>query len=64
MAKVKRTYARGEFNALLAVADEPTPDDVTILADGRRLDTPDKVRAFYTELCKPEPDLNDLDLDV
>ncbi|CAN5810474.1 hypothetical protein BH24ACT5_BH24ACT5_01570 [soil metagenome] len=27
----------------------PTSDDVTILGDGRRLDTADKVRAFVAE---------------
>jgi len=27
-----------------------TPDDVTVLADGRRLDTPEKVRAWVDEV--------------
>lgn len=31
-------------------APPPTADDVTILADGRRLDTPEKVRAWVDEL--------------
>lgn len=64
MAGPQRSYTREEFNAWHAGADDPTPDDVTILADGRRLDTPDKVRAFYAELRKPEPNLDDLDLDL
>lgn len=62
MAQPMRTYSREEFNARHADAGEPTPDDVSILADGRRLDTPDKVRAFYAEMRKSEPDLDGLDL--
>lgn len=30
----------------------PTPDDVTILRDGTRLDTPAKVRAWVDELVR------------
>ena len=30
-------------------AQQPTPDDVTILLDGRRLDTPEKVRAYVAQ---------------
>lgn len=30
-------------------ARPPTADDVTILRDGRRLDTADKIRAFVAE---------------
>lgn len=57
-----RTYSREEFNELMAGAAEPTPDDVSILSDGRRLDTPEKVRAFIAEMQKPEPDIDGLDL--
>jgi hypothetical protein len=31
-------------------APEPTEDDVCITHDGRRLDSPEKVRAFLDEL--------------
>ena len=63
MTEPRRSYARGEFNALMAGAGEPTPDDVSVLDDGRRLDTPAKVLAFVDELKKPNPDLDNLDLD-
>jgi hypothetical protein len=29
----------------------PTDDDVSVALDGRRLDTPDKVRAFLVEVA-------------
>ncbi len=35
---------------LLADAGAPTDDDVSITADGRRLDSPDKVIAFLEEI--------------
>lgn len=62
MASPVRSYTRDEFNALVADAGEPTPDDVTVLVDGRRLDTPDKVRAFYAAMRNAEPDIDGLDL--
>lgn len=34
----------------LAGSQPPTEDDVSITRDGRRLDTPDKVRAFIEEI--------------
>jgi hypothetical protein len=37
-------------NELFAAAGAPTPDDVSITLDGRRLDTKDKVLAFVAEL--------------
>lgn len=37
------------FSETVAGATPPAADDVTILAGGRRLDTPDKVRAFVAE---------------
>lgn len=40
---------------LLADADDPTPDDVTITVDGRRIDTPDKLRAFVAEFERDHP---------
>ena len=33
----------------------PTGDDTTILRDGRRLDTAEKVRAFVAELRSEQP---------
>ena len=43
-------YGREEFNALFAGLQPPTDDDVSITADGRRLDTPEKVLAFLEEI--------------
>ena len=43
-------YGRDEFNALFAGLQPPTDDDVSITADGRRLDTPEKVVAFLEEI--------------
>lgn len=57
-----RSYSREEFNALVADAPEPTSDDVSVLVDGRRVDTPEKVRAFVAEMQQPEPDLDGSDL--
>lgn len=61
MAQSMRSFSREEFNARHADVREPTPDDVSILTDGRRLDTPAKVRAFIAEMQKPEPDVAGLD---
>jgi hypothetical protein len=57
-----RSYSREEFNALVVDAPEPTSDDVSVLVDGRRLDSCEKVRAFVAEMQQPEPDLDGLDL--
>ena len=57
-----RSYSREELNALVADAPEPSLDDVSGLADGRLLDTREKVRAFVAEMRQPEPDLDGLDL--
>lgn len=40
---------RERFSETVRGATDPTVDDVTILRDGRRLDTPEKVRAFVAE---------------
>ncbi|MBV6510073.1 MAG: hypothetical protein JJLCMIEE_03193 [Acidimicrobiales bacterium] len=41
----------GEFNELLREAPPPTVDDVSITADGERLDTKEKVLAFCERLA-------------
>jgi hypothetical protein len=45
-------YRKGELNALLACGEHraPTSDDVSVTIDGRRLDSPTKVRAWLEEL--------------
>lgn len=40
-----------EWASRVNAAPPPTPDDVTILKDGRRLDTPEKVIAWVHELA-------------
>lgn len=45
-----RVFAPGEFNELFRDAPPPTPDDVSITMDGRRLDTAEKVIEFFAEL--------------
>lgn len=47
-ARLVRTF--DEIAELMRTAPPPTADDVTILADGRRLDTPEKVRAWVHEM--------------
>ncbi len=49
---MKTTFRRGELNQLLDSAERsrPTPDEVCVTADGRRLDTPDKLIAWLEEL--------------
>lgn len=46
-----RAFERGEFNELFRGALPPTADDVSITADGRRLDTAEKVIEFCAELA-------------
>ena len=41
---------RAAFNAMLRDSPGPTADDVSITADGRRLDSKDAVIAFFAEL--------------
>jgi len=50
MAQVKSHYEWEEVDALLAGGDPPTPDDVSITSDGRRLDSAEAVIAFVEEL--------------
>ena len=57
-----RSYTREEFNARFAGMAPPTPDDVTILTDGRRLDTPAKVIAFVDWMNEHRDHLDEVDL--
>jgi len=50
MAKVKAHYDWEEVEALLAGGGPSTEDDVSITADGRRLDSAEAVIAFFEEL--------------
>ncbi|MCU1497707.1 MAG: hypothetical protein JWM47_1660 [Acidimicrobiales bacterium] len=50
MSKIKASYTKAEFNELFAGAAPPTDDDVSITMDGRRLDSPEAVIAFFREL--------------
>lgn len=47
---VERVLTAEEFNEMLRDAPPPTPDDVSITTDGRRLDTKEAVLAFVAEL--------------
>ena len=47
---MKTSYAPGELAELLADAEAPTDDDVSVTEDGRRLDTAEAVIAFFDEL--------------
>jgi len=44
--RVERVLTRDEFNDMLRDAPLPTPDDVSITTDGRRLDTKEAVLEF------------------
>lgn len=39
-----------EIAEILRTAPPPTPDDVTVLKDGRRIDSAEKARAWAAEL--------------
>lgn len=45
-----RVLTWDEWNELARNALPPTPDDVSITSDGRRLDTAEKVIEFFAEL--------------
>jgi hypothetical protein len=47
-AKLVRTLH--EMLAEMEAGPPPTPDDVCVAADGTRLDTPEKVRAWIDEV--------------
>jgi hypothetical protein len=40
-----------EFEGIVQSAAPPTVDDCTITTDGRRIDTPEKLRAWLDELA-------------
>lgn len=50
VTKLKAHYDWDEVEVLLADGDAPTADDVSITADGRRLDSASAVVAFFDEL--------------
>jgi hypothetical protein len=50
VALPKESYAPGELNGLIANMDPPTVDDVSITANGRRLDTAEAAIAFFDEM--------------
>ena len=41
-----------EWDRIMQSAAPPTPDDCSITADGRRLDTPEKLIAFLDEIAE------------
>jgi hypothetical protein len=47
-AKIVKTL--DEILAAMEAAPPPTPDDVCVAADGARLDTPKKLRAWIDEV--------------
>lgn len=49
MKTMREVFDRREFNALFVDMDAPTSDDVSITADGRRLDSVDAVLGFVEE---------------
>jgi hypothetical protein len=55
MAEV-RTIDLEEFNRTMAAAPPPTPDDQTLLRDGRRLDSKEKVVAWLVEVGHMTPE--------
>lgn len=50
MSRLKASYRSGELAELLADADQPPAEDVSVTEDGRRLDTADAVIQFFDEL--------------
>ncbi len=48
---MKTKFRKGELNKLFASSNRrpPTPDDVCVTKDGRRLDTPEKLVAWLEE---------------
>lgn len=50
VSELKASYRSGELAELLADAEPPTADDVSVTDDGRRLDTAEAVIAFFDEM--------------
>lgn len=47
---MKRSYGPGEANQYVSGGEPSTSDEVSITADGRRLDSAEAVIAFFAEL--------------
>jgi hypothetical protein len=50
-SRIPATITGAELRERFRDLPPPTTDDVSIALDGRRLDTPDKVRAFLLEVA-------------
>jgi hypothetical protein len=50
-SRIPTTITRIELRERFRDQPPPTPDDVSITLDGRRLDTPEKVRQFLLEVA-------------
>ena len=50
-SRIPPTITRIELRERFRDLPPPTPDDVSITLDGRRLDTPEKVRQFLLEVA-------------
>lgn len=50
MSGVRERYEWDDVQRLLGEGDAPTPDDVSVALDGRRLDTAEAVVGFFEEL--------------
>lgn len=46
----KPVLTLGELFEAIKAGEPPTPDDVSVAADGTRLDTPEKVMAWIEEV--------------
>ena len=57
MASKEIDISAEEWDRIVRSAAPPTADDCTITSDGRRLDSPEKLRAWIDELAE----LRDLD---
>jgi len=55
MADVDIVIQEGDLNAMLADAEPPTSDYVSITADGRRLDSAEAVMEFIKSLTASGP---------
>ena len=49
--RIPLTITRAELEERFRDLPPPTPDDVSITLDGRRLDSPEKVRQFLVEVA-------------
>jgi len=49
--KPEITISAEEWDRIVQSAAPPTPDDCTVLYDGTRLDTKEKILAYFEELA-------------